>query len=114
MPALRVIAVKRNRSEAAPLPPLHPAPPDPGRSSTDDWSEEASRQAQQMSSSPPEPHRMFAEFRRKLATGEAVSRACARLAEALRFSGRITITFHQGKLTKTMLEESYFKERTAM
>jgi hypothetical protein len=52
---------------------------------------------------------MFSEFRRKLASGEGMSRALLRLAEALRFSGRITMTFHQGRLTKTVLEESYFR-----
>jgi hypothetical protein len=106
--------VKRNAPETVLLTTLDAAPPEPGRSSTDDWSDEASRQAQQLNASPPDPLRLFAEFRRKLPTGEALSRAAARLAEALRFSGRITITFHQGKLTKTTLEESYFKERTAM
>ena len=50
----------------------------------------------------------FAEFRRKLASGEAFSRAVVKLAEALRFTGRITISFHQGRVTKTVLDESYF------
>jgi len=45
--------------------------------------------------------------------GEALSRAAAKLAEALRFSGRITITFHQGKMTKTVLEELYISGRPA-
>lgn len=78
------------------------------RSSQDDWSEESSRQAAALAANPPEPQRLFSEFRRKLASGETLSRALARLAEALRFSGRITVTLHQGKVTKTVLEESYF------
>ena len=78
------------------------------RCTQDDWAEESSRQAAALAAHPPEPQHLFAEFRRKLACGEALSRAMARLAEALRFSGRITITFHQGKVTKTLLEESYF------
>ena len=78
------------------------------QSSQDEWREESSRQVAALAACPPEPQRLFAEFRRKLATGETLSRALARLAEALRFSGRITITLHQGKVTKTVLEESYF------
>lgn len=90
----------------------HPQPdsaPDAvARTSQDDWSEQASLEVAALLAQPPEPHRLFAEFRRKLASGEAMSRALLRLAEALRFSGRITITLHQGKVTKTLLEESYF------
>ena len=84
------------------------------RTTADDWSEESSRQAQRLAASPPETQYVFGEFRRKLAAGEAISRALARLAEALRFSGRITITLHQGKVTKTTLEESYFGGRATM
>jgi hypothetical protein len=84
------------------------------RSSSDDWSEESNRQARALAASFPDPQRLFAEFRRKLAAAEVLSRALARLAEALRFSGRITITLHQGKVTKTTLEESYFGGRATM
>jgi hypothetical protein len=55
---------------------------------------------------------LVTEFRRKLACGEALSRALLRLAEALRFSGRITVTFHQGHMTKTVLEEAYWRGRS--
>lgn len=58
-----------------------------------------------------EPVGLFAELRRKLACGETLARAVEKLLEALRFSGRITLTFHQGKLTKTVLEESYIRSR---
>jgi hypothetical protein len=84
------------------------------RSASDDAAEENGRQARALADSPPESQRLFAEFRRKLAAGEAVSRALARLAEALRFSGRITVTLHQGKVTKTTVEESYFGGRPTM
>lgn len=74
----------------------------------DAWSEEACRQAQaQRSGEQP----TYSEFRRKLAGGELISRAAEKLAAALKFSGRITITFHQGKMTKTVMEEAYFKQR---
>ena len=75
--------------------------------SADAWQEESSRQAQRLSGAPAPS--LFAEFRRKLATGETLSRALEKLAEALHFSGRITVTFHQGKPTKTVIEESYFR-----
>ena len=102
--------MKRPQPSTSFPPPESRDAPETGtwRCSQDDWSEESSRQAAELAAHPPEPQRIFAEFRRKLATGEALSRAMARLAEALRFSGRITITLHQGKVTKTVLEESYF------
>ena len=83
-------------------------------SSADAWREESSLQAQRLTNAPLEGPSLFAEFRRKLATGELLSRAIEKLAEALRFSGRITVTFHQGKLTKTVLEESYFRGKAEM
>ena len=84
------------------------------RSTADDWSEESCRQARVQVSTSGSEQRIFAEFRRKVAAGETISRALEKLAEALRFSGRITITFHQGKLTKTVLEESYYRSRMGM
>jgi hypothetical protein len=77
----------------------------------EDWAEEAGRTAAAVAAADAGFQRMFAEFRRKLALGEALARAFEKLAEALRFSGRITLTFHQGKLTKTLLEEAYFRGR---
>jgi len=77
--------------------------------SAEDWSEESSRQAQRLADAPLQGPSLFVEFRRKLAGGEALARSLERLAEALTFSGRITITFHQGKITKTILEESYYR-----
>jgi len=38
-----------------------------------------------------------------------MSRSAEKLAEAVSFSGRITVTFHQGRLTKTVLEEAYYE-----
>lgn len=75
------------------------------------WREESSRQAQRLADAPLQGPSLFVEFRRKLAGGEALARSLERLAEALRFSGRITVTFHQGKVTKMMLEESYYRGR---
>lgn len=95
--------------------------------SEDDWHEERDRQARALNAAlnrPPQaaassvavipPAGMFSEFRRKLASGEAVSRATEKLAAALHFSGRITVTFHQGKVTKTVLEENYFRRGGAV
>ncbi len=90
----------------------HQANPCPAvRTTADDWQEESSRQAQQLERAPGEAQAQLAEFRRKLATGEWVSRSAEKLAAALRFSGRVTVTFHQGKITKTLLEEAYFPGR---
>ncbi|MCL6480323.1 MAG: hypothetical protein K6U02_01215, partial [Firmicutes bacterium] len=82
------------------------------RNAADDWREEAIRQARQLETAAREPVSEFQEFRRKLATGELLSRSAEKLAFALRFSGRITITLHQGRVTKTVLEEAYFPQRT--
>lgn len=81
------------------------------RSTNDDWTEETCRQARALNARPASEQAIFCEFRRKIAAGEAISRAFGKLLEALRFSGRITITFHQGKLTKSVLEEAYFRGR---
>ena len=76
-----------------------------------DWADEVQRTAEAATAALAEPQRLFAEFRRKLAVGETLARAFQKLAEALNFSGRITLTFHQGRLTKTVLEEAYFRGR---
>ena len=78
------------------------------RLSADDWAEETNLQAQRLEQGGVASLGFFGEFRRKLACGEVISKAAEKLAEAIRFSGRITVTFHQGKLTKTVLEEAYF------
>jgi len=76
----------------------------------DDRSEEVARQVRAQQQASPE-FRLFSEFRRKAALFEVLSKAFEALAQALRFSGRITITFHQGRITKTTLKEAYFRGR---
>ena len=79
-------------------------------STADAWAEESSRQAAVLARGEAAPEAgLFAEFRRKLAGGEALSRAFTRLAGALRFSGRITVSFHQGRVTKTVCEELHIR-----
>ena len=82
---------------------------------TDAWTEESGRQAAALTSGTAAPAELglFGEFRRKLAMGEAISRAFARLAEALHFTGRITVSFHQGRVTKTVLEELHIRSTGA-
>ena len=77
-----------------------------------DAQEDASRQVKAMQEPPPE-FRLFSEFRRKAATHEVLSKALEKLAQALRFSGRITVTFHQGRVIKTTLKEAYYRSRSA-
>lgn len=103
-------------SAAEPLPPLGiNSAADAPRSAADDWTEESSRQAAVLADGEAAPAEagIFAEFRRKLAMGEALSRAVAKLAEALRFSGRITVSFHQGRITKTVVEELHIRSTKA-
>jgi hypothetical protein len=85
------------------------------RSAADDWTEESSQQAAVLAgrSTAPAEAGLFSEFRRKLAMGEALSRAVAKLAEALHFSGRITVSFHQGRITKTVFEELHIRSTKA-
>ncbi|MCL4524158.1 MAG: hypothetical protein M1453_03360 [Acidobacteria bacterium] len=85
------------------------------RTTADDWSEENNRQAAAVAAGAAASVEvgLFTEFRRKLAMGEALSRAVAKLAEALHFSGRITISFHQGRITKTVFEELHIRNTKA-
>lgn len=85
------------------------------RATADDWTEETNSQAGVLScgATAPAASGLYLEFRRKLAMGEALSRAVAKLAEALRFSGRITISFHQGRITKTVVEELHVRNLRA-
>jgi hypothetical protein len=76
----------------------------------DDSREEVARQVLADNAAPVE-YRLFSEFRRKLAMHEVLNKALEKLAQALRFSGRITITFHQGRITKSVLKEAYFRGR---
>jgi hypothetical protein len=108
-----------DRSSSPNLVPL----PSPGRKSidgeprttADEWTEESNRQAAASAGGATAPAEagLFTEFRRKLAMGEALSRAVAKLAEALRFSGRITVSFHQGRITKTVFEELHIQSSKA-
>jgi hypothetical protein len=85
------------------------------RTTADEWAEESNRQAGELSggATAPVESGLYLEFRRKLAMSEALSRAVAKLAEALRFSGRITISFHQGRITKTVVEELHVRNLRA-
>jgi len=84
------------------------------RNTADDWTEESNRQAALAGGATAAAEAgLFSEFRRKLAMGEALSRAVAKLAEALRFSGRITVSFHQGRMTKTVFEELHIQSSKA-
>lgn len=78
-----------------------------------DAQEEVSRQVKAQMETPVE-FRLFSEFRRKAALHEVLNKALEKLAQALRFSGRITITFHQGKIIKTTLKEAYYRGRPAL
>jgi len=75
-----------------------------------DSSEEVARQVHAQQQAPVE-FRLFSEFRRKAAVFDVLSKAFESLAQALRFSGRITLTFHQGRIIKATLKEAYFRGR---
>jgi hypothetical protein len=104
MPATRPASLSRPIYAAA-------VPEDPeARDSLDDWMEEADNQARALRAAPPSGG-PYEQFRAKLAAGEALSRSAEKLAAAVRFTGRVTISFHQGRISKTVLEESYCSNR---
>lgn len=51
----------------------------------------------------------FAEFRRKVKASEVLSAAVERLLAQLRFSGKLNIVVHNGRVLKSGYEESYFR-----
>jgi len=78
----------------------------------DDSREETRRQVAALAASAPE-FRMFGEFRRKVALFEILNKALETLAQALRFSGRLTVSFHQGRITKVSLKEAHYRNHAA-
>ncbi len=59
----------------------------------------------------PGEERSFLEFRRKVREAELLSAAMERLLLALRFSGRLSIVVHNGRVLKSGYEEGYFTRR---
>lgn len=55
--------------------------------------------------------RAFLEFRRKVREAELLSASMERLLESLRFTGRLSVVVHNGKVLKSGYEEGYFKRR---
>ncbi len=59
----------------------------------------------------PESDRIFLEFRRKVRQSEMLSAATERLLLALRFSGRLSVVVHNGRVLKSGYEEGYFTRK---
>ncbi len=62
--------------------------------------------------SPPQPEldgRVFLEFRRKVQGCELLSAATDKLLRQLRFTGRLSVVVHQGRVLKSGYEEGYFR-----
>ena len=55
--------------------------------------------------------RDFLEFRRKVQEAELLSASLVRLLENLRFTGRLSIVVHNGRVLKSGYEEGYFARR---
>lgn len=53
----------------------------------------------------------FLELRRKIKEAEVLNAALAKLAEAVRFSGRISVVLQNGRVLKAGYEEGYFPQR---
>jgi hypothetical protein len=54
--------------------------------------------------------RSFGEFRRKVRAAEVLSGSTERLLQALRFSGRLSVTVQNGRVLKSGYEEGYFRQ----
>lgn len=54
--------------------------------------------------------RSFGEFRRKVRAAEILSGSIERLLQALRFSGRLSVTVQNGRVLKSGYEEGYFRQ----
>ena len=55
--------------------------------------------------------RDFAEFRRKVRSAEVLSASMDRLLRTLRFTGRLSVVVHNGRVLKSGYEEGYFRQR---
>lgn len=51
----------------------------------------------------------FLEFRRKVRAAEVLSAAMERLLAQLRFSGKLSVLVHDGRILKSGYEEGYFR-----
>ncbi len=54
----------------------------------------------------------FLEFRRKVRASEILSAAMERLLSELRFSGKLSVVVHNGRILKSGYEEGYFRNST--
>lgn len=64
-----------------------------------------------MTQSPPQQEELgFLEFRRKLRDSEVLSASMERLLAQLRFSGKLSVVFHNGRVLKSGYEEGYFRK----
>ncbi|MGH9508728.1 MAG: hypothetical protein ACRD2Q_06420 [Terriglobales bacterium] len=59
----------------------------------------------------PRVEQVFLEFRRKIRESEVLSAATERLLLALRFSGRLSVVVHNGRVLKSGYEEGYFTRK---
>ena len=54
---------------------------------------------------------LFLEFRRKVRDSEVLSASTERLLLALRFTGRLSVVVHNGRVLKSGYEEGYFSRK---
>jgi len=60
---------------------------------------------------PAPEEKCFLELRRKVRQSEILSASVERLLQTLRFSGRLNVIVHNGRVLKSGYEEGYFKNR---
>lgn len=67
----------------------------------------------QSRNSEPGPQRadLFLQFRHKVQASELLSAATEKLAQALGFTGRLTIVLQNGQVLKSGYEEGYFRRK---
>ena len=51
----------------------------------------------------------FLEFRKKVQSSELLSAATVKLLQHLRFTGKVSVVVHDGRILKSGYEEGYFR-----
>jgi len=57
--------------------------------------------------------RSFVEFPRKVRSSELLFAAMEKLLSSIRFTGRVSIVVHNGRVLKSGYEEGYFRNQLA-
>ncbi len=60
---------------------------------------------------PPDDGELFLLFRRKVQNSELLSASTVKLAQAIKFTGRLTVVLQNGQTQKSNYAEGYFRRK---